>query len=197
MSTGPNRIMDEFAKLMTDAAGAAQGVRKEVETAFHAQAERWMNSMDLIKREEFEAVREMAVKAREENDALSARIAELESRLMSDGKYSSDRVRPACAAVFRQGQMSPECCGFCVLWCSARSGPFRTFIQAPKPRGKRQDPRILGRLSTPSAIGKKPIGRVSYDSLLRSGGNNCPQACTAILNSGAGTLTPPLYTDFK
>ena len=86
MSTGPNRIMDEFAKLMTDAAGAAQGVRKEVETAFHAQAERWMNSMDLIKREEFEAVREMAVKAREENDALSARIAELEARLMSDGK---------------------------------------------------------------------------------------------------------------
>ena len=50
MSTGPNRIMDEFAKLMTDAAGAAQGVRREVETAFHAQAERWMNSMDLVKR---------------------------------------------------------------------------------------------------------------------------------------------------
>ena len=40
MSTGPNRILDDFAKLMTDAAGAAQGVRKEVETAFHAQAER-------------------------------------------------------------------------------------------------------------------------------------------------------------
>lgn len=86
MSTGPNRIMDEFAKLMTDAAGAAQGVRKEVETAFHAQAERWMNSMDLVKREEFEAVREMAAKAREENDALSARLAELEARLVSDGK---------------------------------------------------------------------------------------------------------------
>ncbi|MGV8938874.1 MAG: accessory factor UbiK family protein [Allorhizobium sp.] len=86
MSTGPNRIMDEFAKLMTDAAGAAQGVRKEVETAFQAQAERWMNSMDLVKREEFEAVREMAVKAREENDALSARLVELEARLVSDGK---------------------------------------------------------------------------------------------------------------
>ena len=81
MSTGPNRILDDFAKLMTDAAGAAQSVRKEVETAFHAQAERWLNSMDLVKREEFEAVREMAVKAREENDALTARLDALEAKL--------------------------------------------------------------------------------------------------------------------
>ncbi|MCO6178891.1 MULTISPECIES: accessory factor UbiK family protein [Ciceribacter] len=86
MSTGPNRILDEFAKLMTDAAGAAQGVRKEMETAFHAQAERWLNSMDVVKREEFEAVREMAVKAREENDALLARIAALEARLDAKDK---------------------------------------------------------------------------------------------------------------
>jgi BMFP domain-containing protein YqiC len=81
MSTGPNRIFDDFAKLMTDAAGAAQGMRAEVETAFKAQAERFMNSMDIVKREEFEAVREMAIKAREENDALAARIAELEAKL--------------------------------------------------------------------------------------------------------------------
>lgn len=81
MSTGPNRIFDDFAKLMTDAAGAAQGMRSEVETAFRAQAERFMNSMDVVKREEFEAVREMAVKAREENDALAARIAALEAKL--------------------------------------------------------------------------------------------------------------------
>lgn len=81
MSTGPNRIFDDFAKLMTDAAGAAQGLRQEAETAFRAQAERFMNSMDLVKREEFEAVREMAVKAREENDALAARISELEAKL--------------------------------------------------------------------------------------------------------------------
>lgn len=81
MSTGPNRIFDDFAKLMTDAAGAAQGVRQEMETAFKAQAERWMNSMDLVKREEFEAVRDMAVKAREENEKLEARIAALEEKL--------------------------------------------------------------------------------------------------------------------
>lgn len=85
MTSGPNRILDDFAKLMTDAAGAAQGVRKEVETAFHAQAERWLNSMDVVKREEFEVVREMAVKARDENDALKARLDALEARLAASG----------------------------------------------------------------------------------------------------------------
>ena len=79
-TTGTNRIFDEFAKLMTDAAGAAQGMRKEVESAFHAQAERWLNSFDLVKREEFEAVREMAIQARDENDALRARIEALEAK---------------------------------------------------------------------------------------------------------------------
>jgi len=86
MTTGPNRIMDEFAKLMTDAAGAAQGVRREIETAFNAQAERWLNSMDIVKREEFEAVREMAIKARDENDVLLARIEALEAKLASKAK---------------------------------------------------------------------------------------------------------------
>jgi BMFP domain-containing protein YqiC len=79
MSTGPNRILDEFAKLMTDAAGAAQGVRREVETAFRGQAEKILNSMDVVQREEFEAVREMVVKTRAENKALSARIDRLEA----------------------------------------------------------------------------------------------------------------------
>jgi BMFP domain-containing protein YqiC len=86
MSTGANRILDDFAKLMTDAAGAAQGVRKEMETVFRAQGERLMNSMDIVKREEFEVVREMALKARDENDALLARIAALEARLADAGK---------------------------------------------------------------------------------------------------------------
>ncbi|MBP1852621.1 accessory factor UbiK family protein [Rhizobium halophytocola] len=81
MSTGTNRMMDEFAKLMTDAAGAAQGVRQEVETAFQAQAERWLNNMDVVRRQEFDVVREMALKAREENDALQLRIAALEEKL--------------------------------------------------------------------------------------------------------------------
>ncbi len=80
VTTGTNRIMDEFAKMMTDAAGAAQGVKKEIETAFASQAERWLNSMDVVRREEFEAVREMAIKAREENEALKARIEALEAK---------------------------------------------------------------------------------------------------------------------
>ena len=81
MTTGPSRIFDEFAKLMTDAAGAAQGLKMEAETAFHAQADRWLNGLDLVKREEFEVVKEMAIKARDENDALKARIEALEAQL--------------------------------------------------------------------------------------------------------------------
>ena len=98
MSTGPNRILDEFAKLMTDAAGAAQGVRREVETAFRAQAERILNSMDVVQREEFEAAREMAVKARAENKALSARIATLEAKIAElSGETATDAAAEAVA----------------------------------------------------------------------------------------------------
>lgn len=79
--TSGNRFMDDFAKLMTDAAGAAQGMRREVETAFQAQADRWLSGLDLVKRDEFDIVREMAIAAREENEALKARIAALEARL--------------------------------------------------------------------------------------------------------------------
>ena len=85
MNTGQNRILDEFAKLMTDAAGAAQGVRREVESAFRVQAERMLNSMDLVQREEFEAVRDMAAKARAENERLAARIDVLEQKLAAEG----------------------------------------------------------------------------------------------------------------
>ena len=86
MTTGTNRILDEFAKLMTDAAGAAQGVRREMETVFRAQGEKLLNSMDIVKREEFEAVREMALKAREENDLLLKRIEVLEAQLSAQAK---------------------------------------------------------------------------------------------------------------
>ncbi|WP_407050204.1 accessory factor UbiK family protein [Methyloraptor flagellatus] len=90
MTQTSNRIFDEFAKLMTDAAGVAQGVRREVETAFRAQAERFLADMDLVKREEFDVVREMAIKAREENEALKERIAALETRLSGDEARSTD-----------------------------------------------------------------------------------------------------------
>ncbi|MBB4002389.1 MAG: accessory factor UbiK family protein [Aurantimonas endophytica] len=78
---GPNRMLDEFARMMTDAAGAAQGVRREMETMFRAQGERLMNQMDIVQREEFEAVRDMAAKARTENETLKRRLADLEAKI--------------------------------------------------------------------------------------------------------------------
>jgi BMFP domain-containing protein YqiC len=81
MSQGPNKLFDDFAKLMTDAAGAAQGLRREAETAFKSQAERFMSEMDIVRRDELDLVREMAAKARTENEELKARIAALEARL--------------------------------------------------------------------------------------------------------------------
>lgn len=80
MSNGPNRVLDELAKLMTDAAGAAQGMRKEAETAFRAQAERILNKMDVVQREEFEVVKEIATKARTEVEELKKRLDALENK---------------------------------------------------------------------------------------------------------------------
>lgn len=81
---GGNRLMDDFARLMTDVAGMAQGAQREVEGVVRSQFERFIRDMDLVSREEFEAVREMAVLAREENDRLAARIAELEAKIAGE-----------------------------------------------------------------------------------------------------------------
>jgi BMFP domain-containing protein YqiC len=80
-----NPILDDLARLMTDAAGMAQGVRREAETLAKTQIERLLSTMDVVTREEFEAVREMAILAREENEMLTARIAALESKLDAKG----------------------------------------------------------------------------------------------------------------
>ena len=81
MTQTNNRFFDEIGRLMNDAAGAAQGVKREFDTVMRTQAEKFLRDMDLVKREEFEAVKEMARIAREENDALKARIAALEAKL--------------------------------------------------------------------------------------------------------------------
>ena len=81
MTQTSNPLLDNLAKMMTDAAGAAEGMKREVETMVKAQAERFINSMDVVKREEVEVVKAMAQKAREENDALKAKLAELEAKL--------------------------------------------------------------------------------------------------------------------
>lgn len=82
MTQTTGRFFDELGKLITDAAGAADGVRKEIEGVVRAQAERVLRDLDVVEREEFEAVKAMAQKAREENDALKARIAALEASIV-------------------------------------------------------------------------------------------------------------------
>jgi hypothetical protein len=80
MTTTSSRFFDELAKLMTNATGAAQGMRRELDSLVQAQVERVLNNLDVVRRDEFEAVREMAQKAREENERLAARVAELEGQ---------------------------------------------------------------------------------------------------------------------
>lgn len=81
MTQTSNRFFDEVAKMMTGAAGAAQGVKQDMETFFRSQGERMLRDMNLVQREEFEAVKAMAAKALEENEALAKRVAELEAKL--------------------------------------------------------------------------------------------------------------------
>jgi BMFP domain-containing protein YqiC len=83
-----NRVFDDFARLMTDAADVAQGVRREAETMMKSQLERILATMDIVSREEFEAVKEMAAKARDDNEKLRQRIAVLEAAIAGLAKGS-------------------------------------------------------------------------------------------------------------
>lgn len=76
-----SKILDDLARLVGGAVGAANGARQELEQIIRARMERMLAHMDLVPREEFEAVRTMAIKAREEQEALAARIAVLEEKL--------------------------------------------------------------------------------------------------------------------
>jgi BMFP domain-containing protein YqiC len=85
MTQTTNRFFDEIGRLMNDAAGAAQGMKRELDVVVRNQAERILRDLDIVKREEFEAVKEMARLAREENEALKARIVTLEAKLGGAG----------------------------------------------------------------------------------------------------------------
>ena len=74
-----NKILDDFSQLMTNAMGVAQGAKDEAETAMKSMMDRWLADRDFVTREEFDAVRAMAQKAREENEALKARLDALEN----------------------------------------------------------------------------------------------------------------------
>jgi len=81
MTQTSNRFLDEMARLMNDAAGVASGVRREFDTLVHSQIERVLREFNVVQREEFEAFKEMARLAREENEALKARIEALEGKV--------------------------------------------------------------------------------------------------------------------
>lgn len=76
-----SRLLDDFARVFGAAMGTAQGARQEVESLFRRQIERALSAMDLVSRDEFDAVQQMAAKARAEQEALEERLARLEATL--------------------------------------------------------------------------------------------------------------------
>src|SRR5262249_44701550 len=94
MTQTTNRFFDEVARLMNDAAGGAPGVRREFDTLMRTQAGRILRQLDVVKREEFEAAKEMARLAREENEALKARLDALEAQV----KAADAKARKSASA---------------------------------------------------------------------------------------------------
>ena len=86
-----NKIFDDLSQLMTNAMGVAQGAKDEANNAMKSMLDRWLADRDLVTREEFDAVRSMAQKAREENEALKARIVALETKT-SNGSLATGRM---------------------------------------------------------------------------------------------------------
>jgi len=99
MTQTSNRLFDELARLMNDAVGVASGARREFDTLVRTQADRVLRELDLVQREEFEAVKEMASLAREENEVLRSRLAGLEARL---ARAEAPPVTPAAAGAAAQ-----------------------------------------------------------------------------------------------
>ena len=93
MTQTSNRFLDEMARLMNDAAGVASGVRREFDTLVRSQIERVLREFNVVQREEFEAFKEMARLAREENEALKARIEALEGKI-AEGKGKKPKAAP-------------------------------------------------------------------------------------------------------
>ncbi len=86
MTQTNSRLFDEVARLMSDAAGAANGIKKEIDSVVRGQAEKVLRDLEVVSREEFDAVKAMAQKARAENEALAERIAVLEGKAGSPGR---------------------------------------------------------------------------------------------------------------
>ena len=90
-----NKLFDDFVKVMNGAAGTIAGMTREAQAAMQERAREWIGGLDLVTREEFEAAKAMALAAREENEALAARIAALEGK---PAKPAGKKRRPGAAA---------------------------------------------------------------------------------------------------
>lgn len=90
-----NRLFDDFVKFVNGAAGTVAGMARETESAARERAREWIGGLDFVSREEFEAVKAMAAAARDENDALAARIAALEAQLAGQGAAKSAKAPKA------------------------------------------------------------------------------------------------------
>ena len=95
MTQTNSRLFDEVARLMGDAAGAANGIKKEIDSVVRGQAERVLRDLDVVSREEFDAVKAMALKARAENETLAARIAELEGKVGTTSRTGAAATKKA------------------------------------------------------------------------------------------------------
>ncbi len=89
-----NRFLDDAAKLAGGAIGTLAGLRREIETLARQQIERLLARMDLVTRDEFEAVKEMAAKARAEQDDLASRLAALEAKAAAKPRAKSRQAKP-------------------------------------------------------------------------------------------------------
>ncbi|WP_457649237.1 accessory factor UbiK family protein [Profundibacter sp.] len=90
-----NKVLDDISHLFTNAMGVAQGAKDEVNTAMKSWVDRWMAEHDFVSRDEFDAVRAMAQKAREENEALKARLDALEAKVAPKKKKPATRTKKA------------------------------------------------------------------------------------------------------
>ena len=89
-----NKIFDDFVKLMNGAAGTLAGMGREAETSARAKAREWIGGLDFVSRDEFEAVKAMAAAARDDADALRARIEALEGKAPASAPKSAASKKP-------------------------------------------------------------------------------------------------------
>ena len=94
MTQSGNRIFEGLGRLMTDAAGVADNLKREIDTVVRSQAERILGDLDLVKREEFEAARDLAANARAESERLAQRVQSLEDQIATFANMpAKDRVK--------------------------------------------------------------------------------------------------------